>query len=252
MSRTRIRIPRLWGGAFGVLRWGNPATSIKAGEATRRARAELRCRDSERDGLMPEIVGKTDVLMSADHADLSFRIEVQAGEIRAIAHLEEQVERGRLFVANHGRSADNEELCDMEGIFAHRLVGVPLQSTIGAIEAKHLTGPGFRSSQEKHRNKINGSIMPSLLSCKPVSRSDSINNKDAMDAYWKEWHNIDEKNVVRYETLCEWDDASRKTRTAREEINLGYLLRFMVKKVAGFPFGDPRRIIQVPNSLQGQ
>jgi len=62
-----------------------------------------------------------------------------------------------------------------------------------------------------------------------------------MEAYWKEWSNLEAKEVWRWSTLCEWDDVSATARANEEEIHFGYLFGFMVIKGDEFPVGDPRR-----------
>ena len=38
---------------------------------------------------------------------------------------------------------------------------------------------------------------------RPVTRNEYMNNNDGLDAYWKEWTNLEAKGVYSYETLCE-------------------------------------------------
>ena len=53
----------------------------------------------------------------------------------------------------------------------------------------------------------------SVLVAKPVSRSEFINNPKAMEAYWKEWTNLESKEVWKWETLTEWDTVAENART---------------------------------------
>ena len=62
-----------------------------------------------------------------------------------------------------------------------------------------------------------------------------------MDAYWKEWTNLDAKGVYRWDTLVEWSDVSRETRSNDVEVRLAFLFGFMVEKGAGYEPGDPRK-----------
>ena len=34
-------------------------------------------------------------------------------------------------------------------------------------------------------------------------------NMPAMDAYWKEWGDLEKKEFWKWDTLCEWDDTKR-------------------------------------------
>ena len=81
-------------------------------------------------------------------------------------------------------------------------------------------------------------INPSLLTCKPVSRKEYMDNPLAMEGYWKEWNNLEAKEVFRYETLAEWADVSGEARANGEEIHFGFLFGCMVEKGAEFDPGD--------------
>ena len=60
-----------------------------------------------------------------------------------------------------------------------------------------------------------------------------------MEAYWKEWHNLKEKMVWRWETLTEWDTVSKEAQKNDDEIHFGYLFGLMVEKGSEFDKGDP-------------
>ena len=68
-----------------------------------------------------------------------------------------------------------------------------------------------------------------------------MDNPIAMEACWKEWDNLENKRVFRYETLTEWSEVSRAAIAADQEIHFGFLFGFMVEKGAEFEPGDPRR-----------
>ena len=129
---------------------------------------------------------------------------------------------------------------DMAGLSEPCSVGLTPQSHDSALREKYVDAE-LVSAAGRHRQKISGALAPSFLTCRPVSRSEFLNHPQAMDAYWKEWHNLEGKNVFRYETLAEWDTVSRQARQAGREIHFGYLFGFMVEKGAEFPEGDPRR-----------
>ena len=59
-----------------------------------------------------------------------------------------------------------------------------------------------------------------------------MNNSEAMDAYWKEWTNLEAKGVYRWDTLVEWSDISREARWNETEVHLTFLFGFMVEKGA--------------------
>ena len=51
--------------------------------------------------------------------------------------------------------------------------------------------------------------MPGFYAARPVKRNDYIHDGDAMATYWKEWKNLEKREVWRWETLCEWDDVNK-------------------------------------------
>ena len=75
-----------------------------------------------------------------------------------------------------------------------------------------------------------------------------------MEAYWKEWRNLEGKQVWRWETLCERDDVVRQAKSGpsgEQEIHFGYLFGIMVEKGSEFPEGDPRRYFKYRVVFQG-
>ena len=79
-----------------------------------------------------------------------------------------------------------------------------------------------------------------LATARPVKRSEFVGDPIAMEAYWKEWSNLEVKGVWNWDTLAEWDHVSEAARVKGEEINFGYLFGFIVIKGDEFPEGDPR------------
>ena len=53
---------------------------------------------------------------------------------------------------------------------------------------------------------------PDFFAARPVTRGDYKDDDNAMGAYWKEWKNLELKNVWRWETLTEWDTVSSAAR----------------------------------------
>ena len=96
--------------------------------------------------------------------------------------------------------------------------------------------------EETHGRAPNPFLLaPLLATSKPVQRKDFIHDEEARNAYWKEWNNLESKEVWKWDTLCEWDDVSSEARAKGEEIHFGYLFGFMVVKGDEYPKGDPRR-----------
>ena len=94
-----------------------------------------------------------------------------------------------------------------------------------------------RSKRARHREKIDASpVLPhSLLVAKSVSRKDYLENPTAMEAYWKEWNNLERKGVWRWEEVTEWKSAVKKHQSNPHpehgtEIHFGYLFGIMVEK----------------------
>ena len=78
-------------------------------------------------------------------------------------------------------------------------------------------------------------MCPSLLTCKPINREECIGNPLATEAYWKEWNNLEAKEVFRYETLSEWSEITSRARGNGEEIHFGFLFGLMVEKKGRLP-----------------
>ena len=190
---------------------------------------------------MSDVLDGHDILFSDEHAELIFAIEKQAERFTEIAAFEEQAAKRHTYNLKHGgKSTMSVAEADMAGLSESCSVGLTSQSFDTALREKYADAE-LVSAAGRHRQKINGALAPSLLTCRPVSRKEFLQNPVAMDAYWKEWHNLEGKQVFRYETLAEWDTVSRNARVAGKEIHFGYLFGFMVEKGAEFPAGDSRR-----------
>ncbi len=164
---------------------------------------------------------------SDDYAEMLFQIEKQAEELEEIAVFEKAVDVRYAFVAKHGRSSNTVEATDMAGLMQHGL-GPKL---LNARYVDSYVEGQTRSKQSRHRQKLPNRLMPSLLAARPVSRNEYIGNRKAMEAYWKEWNNLESKNV---ETLAERDIVSAEARRGGKEIHFGYLFGFMVEKGMSF------------------
>ena len=78
-----------------------------------------------------------------------------------------------------------------------------------------------------------------------------MNNQDGLDAYWKEWTNLESKAVYCYSTTCEWSKVSREARDQGKEVHLAFLFGFMVQKGAEYEPGDPRKKYKYRVVLRG-
>ena len=54
---------------------------------------------------------------------------------------------------------------------------------------------------------------------RPVTRNEYMNNQEGLDAYWKEWTNLEAKCVYNYRTRTEWGKVSREARDVGKEIH---------------------------------
>lgn len=189
---------------------------------------------------MSDVLDGKDIMFSGQHADLIFQIEQQAERYAEVVAYEEQAAKRQLYVAKHGRCANTQENIDMAGLTEPCSVGLSSRSYDDVLLQKYANSAP-RTAAGKHRQRINGAVAPSLLSVSPVKRNEFLDNPLAMEAYWKECNNLESKEVFQYESLAEWDDASRQARIKGEEIHFGYLFGFMVEKRAEYLEGDPMR-----------
>ena len=69
----------------------------------------------------------------------------------------------------------------------------------------------MRSKLGHHRERIRPApILPyDVLVARSVPRNELLQNKEAMKAYWKEWENLENKQVWRWETLVEREEVVR-------------------------------------------
>ena len=78
-----------------------------------------------------------------------------------------------------------------------------------------------------------------LFVARPVSKSEYRNNELAMSAYWKEWTNLEKKQVWRWDTVIEWDKAkafhakpANHHPLYKGEVHFGFLFGIMLEKGA--------------------
>ena len=115
-----------------------------------------------------------------------------------------------------------------------------LSSWYGDLTALSFIEELAEFGDNQHRDKHPGEHLFPFNSfvARPVSRSEYTGKEDAMNAYWKEWKNLERKRVCRWETLVEWDDVATRARDNGYEINFGYLFGLMVEKGAEYEDGD--------------
>ena len=97
-------------------------------------------------------------------------------------------------------------------------------------------------------------LSPSLLVARSVSRNEFLQSEDALAAYWKEWRNLQAKQVWRWETLIERDEVAAKHACDPDfngEVHFGYLFGIMVEKGSEFHLGDARRYYKYRVVFQG-
>ena len=86
---------------------------------------------------------------------------------------------------------------------------------------------------------------------RPVTRNEYIKSDVAMDAYWKEWTNLEGKGVYRKETLIEWHIVRKEALNRNKDVHLAFLFGFMVRKGVGYLDGDPRKKFKYRVVLRG-
>ena len=75
-----------------------------------------------------------------------------------------------------------------------------------------------------------------------------------MKAYWKEWYNLKNKKVGRWETLVEREEVVKQAKSrppGEQEVHVGFLFGIMVEKGSEFPPGDARRYYKYRVVFQG-
>ena len=60
-----------------------------------------------------------------------------------------------------------------------------------------------------------------------------------MEAYWKEWKNLEAKETWDWSTLSEWSDVAAKARVDGVEAHFGYLHDIMVIRGLSIPKVTP-------------
>ena len=160
---------------------------------------------------------------SEDWPRLYHDIEVQRERLEEMAWFEREVDartNARKSVANWSK----DHAGDIAGLSAH-------DSPPRLLRQDDLTDGDVLRLSKTHREKVGptGMLPMSVLVAKPVSRSEFIDNPKAMETYWKEWNNLESKEVRKWETLTEWDTVAEKARTTGEEIHFGYLFGIMVE-----------------------
>jgi hypothetical protein len=81
-----------------------------------------------------------------------------------------------------------------------------------------------------------------------------MHSEKAMEAYWKEWKNLESKQVWRWETVRERSEViaeAKKLPVGQQEVHFGFLFGIMVEKGSEYPVGDERRYYKYRVVFQG-
>ena len=184
----------------------------------------------------------------------SMHIERQRSFLEELATFEREVsqrckERSRIRDNTSVPNASADENSCLKGLEVHSVPPRLLNDTDFMEEDSFAN----HSKMSRHRQKhVDGPVLPhSILIARSVSRSEFTNNAAAMQAYWKEWDNLERKGVWNWDILAEWDDVAEQARRDQSEIHFGYLFGIMVEKGSEFPVGDERRYFKYRVVFQG-
>ena len=92
-----------------------------------------------------------------------------------------------------------------------------------------------RTAAPRHRPKISDRMsgLPfNVLVHRLVSRKEYLENGKAMNAYWREWNNLEARYTWDWNSLKGWKTVSREARARNEEAHLGYHFRHHGRKKA--------------------
>ena len=98
---------------------------------------------------------------------------------------------------------------------------------------------------------MEGLANPTMCVARPVAREEYTKSPEAMQAYWKEWLNMENVGVWNWNSLCEWDEVAADAKAKNEEVHFGYLFGIMVEKGSEHPVGDVRRYYKYRVVFQG-
>ena len=169
----------------------------------------------------------------------SLDLERQRHSLEELAVFEREVEVRLKAMGSEGCSQQKQETGDLQGLSVHSSEPRLLMDT----DLREDDNFAMHSNRGRHRQKHDDRcILPhSVLVARSVSRAEFIANPKAMEAYWKEWENLEKKSVWRWETLREWDDVAAEAREGNKEVHFGYMLGIRVEKGSEFPEDDKRR-----------
>ena len=68
-----------------------------------------------------------------------------------------------------------------------------------------------------------GTLIGGAFAARPVKRNDFVNVPKAMDAYWKEWKNLESQEVWKWDECEEWEDVSKDALLHCNAAHLGFL-----------------------------
>ena len=124
---------------------------------------------------------------------------------------ETRVNERRDYVGRHGRSLCGAELMEVSDL--SKLLRVDTEGPHAAFIG---CGGSTLGAQETHRERIDiqegiNGMQPGYLNvARPVPRKEFAGNKAAMEAYWKEWTNLEKKETWDWDSLEEWDTVSAR------------------------------------------
>ena len=158
-------------------------------------------------------------------------IETQRHLLEELAIFERAADR-RMNVMRGNNGYEAAQIADLEALKLHN------EPPRLLTDHDFKEGDNFvmKSKRGRHRQKIvNSPIMHhDLLIARSISRKEYLGNPEAMAAYWKEWKNLEENGVWRWETLTEFSDVKGDVIAQGGEAHFGYLFGIMVEKGAEF------------------
>ena len=176
-------------------------------------------------------------------------LERQRHTLEELAVFEREVEE-RMQAGKHESCPQlTKETGDLQGLTVHSAEPRLLMDT----DLKETDNFVMHSSRGRHRQKHDDRcILPhSVLVARSVSRSEFIAKPKAMEAYWKEWDNLEKKSVWRWETLREWDEVATEARNDNKEVHFGYMFGIWLRRVPSFLKATSDATSSIESSFRG-
>ena len=180
-------------------------------------------------------------------------IERQRSELEEVSYFERAAQYRWDCQRENAGQLSGDELREHSDLVALTIHSEPPRIHATTSLAEHVVHG--RSQQWRQRQKMEDTTpfrLPfSLLVARPVSRNEYIGDAKAMEAYWKEWQNLEAKQTWDWDTLREWHEVSAEAKEQNVEAHFGYLFGIMVEKGSEYPKGDPRRYFKYRVVFQG-